>query len=179
MLGVVGLPIPDEVVLTFAGYLIFKGYFHPLPAALAAVLGTYCGITVSYILGRSLGVCLLQRYGSFLHISPKRLARVQDWFHRVGKWAIFCGYFVMGVRHLTALTAGSSRVRFRVFALFAYTGGFLWALAYIFLGYFLGEEVPKLSPALRRGFLAGSGLIILLIAILLLFRHFKNRRLAS
>ncbi len=179
MVGIVGLPIPDEIVLAFAGYMIFKGYLHPLPAALAAILGAFCGITVSYSLGRSLGFYLLQKYGRFLRVSPEKLARVQAWFHRVGKWALFFGYFIVGVRHLTALVAGASRVRFRVFALFAYTGGLLWALSYIFLGYFLGEELPRVSPELRRFFLISSGLIFLLISAFFLFRHFKNRRLDS
>jgi membrane protein DedA with SNARE-associated domain len=179
MVGIAGLPIPDEVVLMFAGYLIFKGYFHLLPTAATAILGTYCGITVSYSLGRGAGFLLLDRYGHLLRVPPERLARVQAWFHQMGKWAIFFGYFVMGVRHLTAVTAGASRVRFRVFALFAYSGGFFWALSYIFLGYVLGEELPKLSPELRQVFLIGSGLMILAVAAFFIFRHFFRGKLAS
>jgi len=179
MVGIVGLPIPDEVVLTFAGYLIFKGYLHPLPTVLAALLGTFCGITVSYGLGRSLGFYLLKKYGKFLHVSLKRLLRIQAWFHHVGKWAIFFGYFIMGVRHLTALVAGSSRVRFRVFALFAYGGGLLWSLSYIYCGYFLGEELPKVSPKLYPFILILSGIVLLIISGFFLLKHFKNRRLAS
>jgi len=179
MVGIVGLPIPDELVLMFAGYLIFKGYFHPLPTAATAILGTYCGITVSYSLGRSAGFYVLQKYGDYFHVSQERLARTQAWFHRIGKWAIFFGYFIMGVRHLTALTAGASRVQYRVFAVFAYTGGLFWSLSYICLGYYLGEELPKLSPELRQGVLLISLLIILIISLFLLLRHFKNRRLAS
>jgi membrane protein DedA with SNARE-associated domain len=179
MVGIVGLPIPDEVVLMFAGYLIFKGYFHPLPTAATAIIGTFCGITVSYILGRSAGFYLLQRYGQILRVSPERLARVQAWFHRVGRWAIFFSYFIMGLRHLTAFVAGSSRVQFRVFALFAYAGGFLWALSCLSLGYFLGEELPKLSPQLRQYFLLGSGLVVLSVSAFFIFKHFRSRRLAS
>lgn len=179
MVGIVGLPIPDEVVLMFAGYLIFRGYFHPLPTAATAILGTFCGITVSYSLGRFAGFYLLQRYGHILRVSPERLARVQSWFHRVGRWAIFFSYFILGLRHLTALTAGASRVQFRIFAVFAYSGGFLWALSCISLGYFLGEELPKLSSQLRQYFLLGSGLFVLSVSAFIIFRHFKNRRLAS
>ncbi|MEW6659376.1 MAG: DedA family protein [Thermodesulfobacteriota bacterium] len=179
MVGIVGLPIPDEIILMFAGYLIFKGSFQPVPTAATALLGTFCGITVSYSLGRSAGFYFLQKYGHYLHISLARLARTQAWFHRVGKWAIFFGYFIMGVRHLAALTAGASRMRFRVFALFAYSGGFLWTLSYVYLGYFLGEELPKLSPELRLGFLIATGIVILSISAFFICRHFKNRRLAS
>ena len=48
MLGIVGLPVPDEVLLTFVGYLIFEHILNPVPAALAAFLGSICGITLSY-----------------------------------------------------------------------------------------------------------------------------------
>ena len=179
MVGIVGLPVPDEVVLSFAGYLVFKGYLHPVPTVLAVVLGTFCGITVSYSLGRSLGFFLLQKYGKFLHISQEKLARVQAWFHRVGKWAIFFGYFIMGARHLTALVAGASRVRYRVFALFAYPGGFLWAFSFIAIGYFLGEEWPRVTREITTLALILSVLLLIIIAGFLVLKHFKKRRLAS
>lgn len=179
MVGIVGLPIPDEVVLAFAGYLVFKGYLHPVPTAVAAILGTFCGISVSYTLGRSLGFFLLQKYGPFLRISQEKLARAQAWFHRVGKWAIFFGYFIVGVRHLMALVVGSSRLDFRVFALFAYPGGVIWTLSFIWLGYYLGEELPQVSPKLYPLIFLLSGAALLLILGVFLVKHFKDRRLAS
>jgi membrane protein DedA with SNARE-associated domain len=48
ILGIVGLPVPDEALLTFVGYLSFKGELHLGGAVLAAILGTSCGITISY-----------------------------------------------------------------------------------------------------------------------------------
>jgi len=179
LLGIVGLPLPDETILLFTGYLIFKGYLHPLPAASAAFLGACCGITLSYGLGRYLGFYLLQKYGRFLHISPERLAQVQAWFQRWGKWALFFGYFLVGVRHLTAFTAGSSRLQFRVFGAFAYAGACLWALSFLSLGYFLGEELPKVYHQLHRGALIASGSVVLLVSAFLLCRYFRSRRLAS
>ena len=54
--GIVGLPVPDETLLTFAGYLVFKGNLS-LPLAFAAALGgSLSGITISYTLGRTLGM---------------------------------------------------------------------------------------------------------------------------
>jgi len=51
--GIVGLPVPDEWLMTFAGYLVYKRHLHLLPTYAAASLGSMCGITVSYVLGRS------------------------------------------------------------------------------------------------------------------------------
>ncbi len=63
MLGMFGLPVPDETILAFVGYLVFKGDFQALPALLAAFLGSICGITLSYLVGRTLGLPLLHKYG--------------------------------------------------------------------------------------------------------------------
>jgi membrane protein DedA with SNARE-associated domain len=179
MAGIIGLPVPDETILVFAGYLVFKGYFQPLPTFASAFLGACCGITVSYYLGRSAGVYLLSRYGTWLHLPPEKLNQAHIWFQRLGKWTLFFGYFIMGVRHLTALVAGSSRLQFRVFALFAYSGVLLWTLSFMGVGYFLGEELPKVHHELHQGLLIASGLVILLVAAFLGFRYIQNRRLAS
>ena len=84
VLGIVGLPVPDETLLTFAGYLIFRGKLRPLPTYLAALTGSMCGITLSYTLGRVTGYFLLEKYGARLHIKMERVRKVHDWFHRIG-----------------------------------------------------------------------------------------------
>ena len=53
MLGIVGLPIPDEVLLTFSGYLVFKGQLALAPTMASAFLGSICGVSVSYSIGRT------------------------------------------------------------------------------------------------------------------------------
>ncbi len=51
MFGIAGLPFPDEIMLTFVGYLIFKGLIRPLPALIVTFSGSVCGISLSYLLG--------------------------------------------------------------------------------------------------------------------------------
>ncbi len=113
MLGVVGVPIPDEWLLVFTGYLIWRGRFHPVLGVLVAFCGSSCGITVSYTIGRTLGLGFVHRYGRWLHITEERTNRVHAWFHRIGHWALCFGYFVPGVRHFTAIIAGTSELEFR------------------------------------------------------------------
>src|SRR5580658_901586 len=140
MLGIVGLPVPDETLLAFSGYLAFKGNLS-LPLAFAAAwAGSTCGITISYYLGRTFGLKLIHRYGRYVRITEEHVMKAHAWFERVGHWGLTFGYFVPGVRHLTAYAAGMSEVAPRQFALFAYSGGFLWAASFLLLGYFLGER---------------------------------------
>jgi membrane protein DedA with SNARE-associated domain len=140
VLGIVGLPVPDETLLTFSGYLVYRGQFHFLPTVLTAFAGSVCGITISYTIGRTGGLFLIHKYGPYVHFTPERLARVHNWFERLGRWALFFGYFMPGIRHFTALVAGSSELEPHVFASFAYSGGLLWVITFVSLGYFLGEH---------------------------------------
>ena len=138
--GIVGLPIPDETLLTFTGYLIYRGDLSMPLAFAAAAAGSASGMTISYALGRSFGLALLHRFGKHVHLTPERLARAHAWFERIGHWALTVGYFIPGVRHLTAYAAGMTEVAPHQFALFAYTGTVLWVTAFLSLGYFLGER---------------------------------------
>src|SRR5439155_19560660 len=123
--GIVGLPVPDEWLLTFSGFLVFKRTLLFVPTFAAAFCGSACGITVSYTLGRIFDTYVLMKYGSYIHMSPDRLARVHSWFERRGRWTLLVGYFIPGVRHLTGYIAGASELSFSSFALFAYTGRFV------------------------------------------------------
>src|SRR5262245_35780393 len=67
MLGIIGLPIPDETLLVFSGYLIFKEKLDPLFTFSMAFLGSLAGITVSYYLGRVYGLKLIHKYGRYFH----------------------------------------------------------------------------------------------------------------
>jgi membrane protein DedA with SNARE-associated domain len=138
-MGIFGMPIPDEVLLTFVGFLIFRGRLHKLPAVVSAFSGTASGITASYGLGRCLGGYVLPRWGRSFHLGPERLGGAQGWLRHMGRWILTFGYFVPGLRHLTAFIAGASNLPFSAFTLFAYTGGLLWCLSFIGFGYFLGE----------------------------------------
>lgn len=138
--GIVGLPVPDETLLTFTGYLIYRSELSMPLAFAAAVAGSASGMTISYALGRSFGLALLHRFGKHVHLTPERLARAHAWFERIGHWALTLGYFIPGVRHLTAYAAGMTEVAPHQFALFAYSGTVLWVTAFLSLGYFLGER---------------------------------------
>src|ERR1700722_17365471 len=137
-LGVVGLPVPDETLLVFCGYLISKGTMHAIPAWCCAWGGSWCGISLSYTIGRPLGVGVVTRYGKYLHITEERLNKVHHWFDRVGHWALFIGYYIAGLRHFTAIVAGMSKLRFPSFMAYAWSGGALWVTTFLTLGYFLG-----------------------------------------
>jgi membrane protein DedA with SNARE-associated domain len=150
MLGIVGLPVPDETLLTFVGYLCFKDQLAVLPSLAAAFLGSATGISLSYGIGRVAGSQVVTRVGPLLHLSVEHIQRGQAWIQRWGKYALIIAYFVPGVRHLVALLAGASNLSLRVFAPFAYCGGLLWSATFIAIGYGLGEEWNRQSSLVHR-----------------------------
>lgn len=138
--GIVGLPVPDETLLTFTGYLIYRHSMHFALAIPAALGGTMCGISFSYWLGWRFGMRLVHRYGRYIHLRDEHIAKVHSWFERIGHWTLTVGYFVPGFRHVTAFVAGTSDLPRRQFALFAYAGSVLWVGTFLSVGYFLGEQ---------------------------------------
>jgi len=150
LLGIVGLPVPDETLLVFSGYLISRGRLQPAWTLTAGIVGSACGISLSYVIGRTAGLGLVTRYGKYIHLTPERLGAVHDWFARVGDWLLAIGYFIPGVRHFTALVAGALRLDYKTFAAFAYPGAAVWVATFLTLGYFLGENWQRAVALIQR-----------------------------
>ncbi len=140
VLGIVGLPVPDETLLVFCGYLISQRRLLPFPTFLAGFGGSACGISISYFIGRTLGRGAANRYGKYIGLTAARLDRVHRWFQYVGDWLLAIGYFIPGVRHFTAIVAGMSDLEFGTFAKFAYTGAAVWVASFLYIGYIVGEN---------------------------------------
>ena len=125
-LGIIGAPILDEGVLAFAGYLVYEGKMQLLPILAAAFLGSACGITLSHGLGRTVGIYLLAKFGHAVRITRDKVSHVHTWYDRVGKWGLLFGFYLLGVRHLIGFGAGIEKLPVSVFALFAFTGAFIF-----------------------------------------------------
>ncbi|NRD77796.1 DedA family protein [Bacillus sp. BRMEA1] len=138
--GIIGLPIPDEVLLTYVGYNVFQGKMAFLPSVASALFGACCGITLSFLLGIKLGVPFLNKYGPKLHISEAKVARTRKLFDKFGPFLLLIGFFIPGVRHITAYLAGINSYSYKKFSLFAYTGAIIWCTIFITLGRALGEN---------------------------------------
>jgi membrane protein DedA with SNARE-associated domain len=175
MLGIFGVPVPDEALLMFGGYLVYRGELGLISTIGAATLGCVCGISLSYGVGRTAGFYLLTEYGRFVRVTPERMEKVRAWFDRVGRWGLLFGFFIPGVRHLTAVIAGASKLRMSSFALFAYTGGLLWSTTFVVVGYVLGKDWERVSARLHRHLVLVAGLAVLLILLYVSLMLYRRR----
>ena len=173
VLGIIGLPIPDELLLTIAGALIAQGKLNVVSTVAAAVAGCLTGITVSYLLGRLLGITLLKRW--FMR-HEWAVDRAHRWLHRFGGWLLAFGYFIPGVRHLTAITAGSGCLEYRTFAAWAYPGGVLWCTVFLSLGYYAGDRWHEFADAARDHSLLVAAIAVAGFLIFMLLRSRMDRR---
>ena len=146
MLGIFGLPIPDELLMTVAGALVRRGDMNGAATMAAAIAGSSSGITLSYVLGRTVGSAALHR---LLHVPDEALARTQRWFARFGHWLLTFGYFIPGVRHLTAVAAGSAPISYADFARAAYPGAVLWCSVFVGIGYYAGDRWEEVAAMLH------------------------------
>lgn len=159
MLGIVGPLIPDETILVVAGILIHRGTLQWPGALSAAVAGSICGITLSYVLGRA-GLPVVMR-----RVPPKYIELVRDYFTRYGPWTLFFGYFIVGIRHFTALVAGLSKMPIPRFVLYAYSGGCFWVAGFLALGYFVGDQWERWARYLHAGFFAAAAGVVIAVLI--------------
>jgi membrane protein DedA with SNARE-associated domain len=157
MLGIVGPWIPDDTILVLSGLAVHRGELQLGTTLAVAYAGSLCGISLSYTLGRTGAIYALERFPPVEHWVNHHLPQVEKWFERYGKWTLFFGYFIAGVRHFTALAAGMSKVRVKTFALYAYPGGLAWVVSFVSIGYFLGAEWEQIRHRFDRGALVAVG----------------------
>ncbi|MED4402630.1 DedA family protein [Metabacillus fastidiosus] len=175
ILGIVGLPIPDEVLLTFVGYYIFLEKMDFWPSIGCAIIGSIVGISISYLIGKYLGSAFLKKYGPKFFITEKKTDWVQAKFNNYGPLFLISGYFIPGVRHVTAYVAGMSTYHFGKFACFAYIGAVVWASTFIFLGHYLGGKWTEVEVFFSHTTRYVWGFIAL-IAISAIFIRLKKKK---
>jgi membrane protein DedA with SNARE-associated domain len=171
-LGIIGLPIPDEMLLAVTGLFIAKKKMLIIPALLAVFLGTVVGITVSYVLGRWLGFYFIDKYGYWLGLDKLKYVKMQLWFARFGKWILLIGYFMPGIRHFSGFIAGTMKLRYYQFALIAYSGALIWATVFVSLGYYYGDYWHAILSAINQNIYIA---MIMLLLIILLYSYWKMR----
>jgi membrane protein DedA with SNARE-associated domain len=172
--GIIGIPVPDEVLLTYVGYNTYLGRMSFGLSIFISFLGAMIGITISYFLGSKLGEPFLRRFGPKFFIKERTIERTHNLFDRIGGVILFVGYFIPGVRHVTAYIAGILGYSFKRFALFAYAGALLWVATFITLGHLLGIHWMRIEYYFSN--YAWIFWVIILIVILVFWFLFRRKK---
>ncbi len=168
------IPLPSEVIMPFAGFLVSEGKFSLFNVALAGAIGSVLGSWATYWLGKYGGRPLVEKYGKYILISHYDLDLADKFFSKYGAWATFFGRVLPGVRTYISIPAGVSRAKFWPFTLAAFVGSFIWSYFLAYIGFKLGQNWEALKPIFRKFDIVIIFLIILGLAWWIR-RHFKNR----
>lgn len=156
-------PVPSEMVMPFAGFLIFTGQFQWVPVIVASGLGSIAGSLLSYGMGRK-GEAVVLRYGRFLFLNPHHLKWTEKFFARHGRKTIFISRFIPVVRHLISIPAGMGKMRLLPFIVFTAVGATMWNAFLTYLGVWLKEHwgiIHRYSHTLDL-LVVGGGILILI-----------------
>jgi len=173
LVSILGLPIPDEFLLTFVGFMSFSGQLNPVLAIFSSATGSMTGITIAYLLGRFFEAKVLVLLKK--HAGSERLEKVLNWYQKHGEKLLTVGYFIPGVRHLSGYIAGLSGLRYRNFALYSYLGALAWTSLFIVLGRTLGTRWETILPIIHRySILLGVISAVLFLAFYLLYKRHER-----
>lgn len=175
MLELIIIPIPNELLMSYVGFLVYQGKFNLYLTILVGGIGGLIGVTISYWIGNKLGAPFFNKYGYRIHLGPDKIERVSKWNEKYGKGLLIFCYFIPGVRHVTSLFSGITKVPFKSFATFAYIGVFLWVGTFISLGNIFGPQWSKFHQEAKVFVVIGCLLIAGIYCLYLLIKTNKQK----
>lgn len=171
-LGILGLmaiesaciPLPSEIIMPFAGYLVSTGRFSLILAATAGALGCNLGSIVGYEVGKRGGRPMAERWGRYVLIGPGEIDAADRFFARWGSIAVLVGRLLPVIRSFIAFPAGVARMRLVPFHLYTFIGSWPWCFALAWVGMRLGDRWNS-DPRLKEWFHRADALIAVLLVI--------------
>ncbi len=172
------IPLPSEIILPFAGYLVFIKKFQLLYVAIAGAVGCVIGSVIAYAAGAYGGRPLIEKYGKYILISRHDLDIADRWFSRHGSITVFTGRLLPIIRTFISLPAGIARMNFVQFIFYTLAGSFLWSLFIAWIGFKLGEQWDTLGPYFHRFdyLILITGIILFIIYLRRHLKHIANER---
>jgi membrane protein DedA with SNARE-associated domain len=168
-------PVPSEIVMPFAGFLVAQGKFTILGGIIASSMGTILGSFISYYLGKFGGYPLVLRFGYYLLLDKEHLDTTVRWFEKRGDMTIFVCRFIPIVRHLISIPAGVGNMNIAKFAIYTLIGGTIWNAILLVAGIYLEEKwtiIHKYSHQIDYIFIAG----ILVVGAWWVRKQLKRRK---
>jgi membrane protein DedA with SNARE-associated domain len=173
------IPIPSEIIMPLAGWMLIKGQSLPIAfnllAGIFGALGCTIGSIIAYWVGIKGGRPFLNKYGKYILITPHDLDRADQWFQKNGDWAIFTTRLMPVVRTFISLFGGISKMSVVKFLVYTFVGSFIWCTSLSFAGYLLGENWEKIRTVMRPFDPVIVAIFIILVGFYM-YRHIKHSR---
>ena len=171
------IPLPSEIIMPFAGYLVYTGRFSLFWVATAGAIGCNVGSAVAYWIGAYGGRPLVEKYGSYILLDRHDLDRTTRFFSRFGPITVLLARLLPVVRTFIALPAGIARMPQVKFHIYTFVGSWPWCFVLAYVGMKLGNAWntdPRLKHILHK---SDAVVVLLLLAgiVWFIWTHWKHR----
>lgn len=172
------IPIPSEVTMPFAGFLVGQGILNFPLVVLVGTLGNLAGSLLAYWLGYAKGEpwirTAIRKWGKWLLLKESDFDKGKDWLTRYGSPVVFVSRLLPIVRTFVSLPAGVAKNNIVSFSILTFIGSLLWSTLLAWLGLQLGANWTAIEPVFRKFQYVIAGLIILAVAVFI-WSHLKRR----
>ena len=142
------VPIPAEVTMIPAGYLVQQGHMNFWSVLSASVAGTVIGSYVNYWIAKHYGRTLFRKYGKYFMMTPQKLKKLEHFYSQHGSLSTFVGRLLPGLRHYISFPAGLAKMHLGRFCLYTALGGAIWMGILLGIGYKIGDNEDMVRQVL-------------------------------
>ena len=171
------IPLPSEIIMPFAGYLVHTGQLKLLLVATAGAIGCNLGSIPAYWLGAWGGRPAVERFGKYILLSRHDLDRTEHFFQRFGGITVLVARLLPVVRTFIALPAGIAKMPQLRFHIYTFVGSWPWCYVLAYVGMKLGDHWdsdPRFKEIFHRFHLAVEAALLAGI-VWFVYTHWKNR----
>jgi membrane protein DedA with SNARE-associated domain len=168
------IPLPSELVIPPAGYLISQSQMGWTGVLLSGTAGSVLGALFNYSIAVFLGRPFILKYGKYFGVSQKHFYKGEVYFLRHGTISTFIGRLILGVRHYISFPAGLCRMHLGKFCFYTAFGAAVWVWILAYIGYFVGNNQEKIMEVSRQWTVYIVIACVLLIAVYILWHKRKQ-----
>jgi membrane protein DedA with SNARE-associated domain len=179
MIESAGIPFPGETMLLLASFYAAVDHRLQIPIVIAcAAFGAIIGDNIGYLVGRTGGYALVQRFGRYVFLKPHHLQKARQFFARHGNKTVFLGRFVAVLRAWAAFLAGVNHMPWPIFLIYNAAGGVIWAIIYGCLGFYAGRIFHDNFGAVEHlaKTISWTGAVLIVVVVLVAYILFRLRR---
>ncbi len=168
-LETVGLPLPGESVLVTTSAIAANGGLNILTVAITGIIAAVAGDNLAYFIGRRFGRELILKHGSRFGVTDERYRKVEEVTQKYGAYIVVIARFVVLLRQLNGLVAGSVNMNWHKFFIANVIGSTLWVLFWTTLSYQFGQNVSLIPTLLHHSSLVAAVVVLVLLLMILIF----------
>jgi membrane protein DedA with SNARE-associated domain len=169
------IPLPSELVIPPAGYLISQNQMSWTGVIASGTLGSVLGAVFNYTIAMYLGRPFILKYGRYFGISQSHFIKGENFFLKHGNISTFIGRLILGVRHYISFPAGLCKMKIGKFCFYTALGAGIWVWILTYIGYFVGNNKEKIIEVSKQWSLYVIIACALLMALYILWHRRKQK----